>query len=102
MRPKYITWHWGIYLQYEETKKGTNPGASSQEPKVIIWREKKGDVTRSVNDVPTICGVQLPQFCFIAIIAALGLGMYNIRALLLKEFVLKLKDDLLNQGDGRG
>lgn len=70
---------------------------AGDEPKVEIWREKKNAVLRSNEGIPTMMGIQIPQFYFICIMVALGLVLFNIRSCLLKRFIQSLEGESLQK-----
>lgn len=65
-----------------------------EEPKVIAWTEEKNEALRTIDGIPTVLGIQIPQFYFVCIMVALGLILFNIRSYSLKRFIQALEDEL--------
>lgn len=89
-------------VQYATSNQERNVEDTDSEPEVVLWKENDKDLIRSQEKIPMILGVLAPQFYFVAVIAALALGMYNIRRFLLLKFAVQLRQELSAQNDWSG
>ncbi|GEM_PF-3494414 len=72
----------------------TQTNYTGDELKVTTWQEKGNGTLRSIEEIPTTLGIQTPLFCFVCIMVAMGLLLFNIRLYLLKQYIQLLEGEI--------